>query len=436
MMIPFALIPSEMKILILLIFFLISIFACAILITIQGQRTNMKIRYVMMAILLVILIICLGFFSGYGVTFGGKFHLAKAALFWRSYPVWMILLVMISMIATEITFYWQTRMWKKLYVSSMSLKEAVDHLPDGICFAQETGFPYLVNHRMNLLSMKLLGRPVLNAKNLWEKVKEQQIHCEEEDSSYIIALGNAFWRFRRELVENSRNIYQISAQDITEIWRASDAIRRENALLNRMNDRLRDYQLNLEAVIKEDELLAIRVRVHDDLGRILLSSRRYLHVQRDDVEENDYTEAAFRELMKEWHVCLAMLRREESIPKDQETEKELARACEFLGMKLKLVGDLPKDPAALHLLVSGARETMTNASHAEATEFCIEVVDTKAYYLIEYRNNGMEPAYPVTEGGGLTSLRRMCAKERAEVTVASAAPFYVGIRIPKIKNEE
>lgn len=53
---------------------------------------------------------------------------------------------------------------RKNTLSKMSIKEAFDDLPSGICFYEESGVTRLVNRKMNDLSIKITGECLLNGK--------------------------------------------------------------------------------------------------------------------------------------------------------------------------------------------------------------------------------------------------------------------------------
>lgn len=55
-------------------------------------------------------------------------------------------------------------------------------------------------------------------------------------------------------------------------------------------------------------------------------------------------------------------------------------------------------------------------------------------YTVMIRNNGKPPEKTITEGGGLTNLRRRIEKSGGKMTVQSLPEFSLVIDIPKSEN--
>ena len=89
-----------------------------------------------------------------------------------------------------------------------SVREAIDSLPDGLCFAAPDGRPILVNTRMHALIAGLTGAALLDANAVWSRLKElaqpadpwtAQVEGEVLD---LLCPDGSRWRFRRELLRD------------------------------------------------------------------------------------------------------------------------------------------------------------------------------------------------------------------------------------------
>lgn len=331
--------------------------------------------------------------------------------------LWFILSVVLTVI--YICCYLQIRKWVKRSISSISLKKVIDNLPAGLCFYNNQGQPLMMNYQFMQLCKEITGEFVINVLDFRRKLEEQRAN----DIGHGVIWHSAdkhVWNFDFMTLEG--NVNQIVGSDVTEIWQLNEDIRRENARIQKLNERLRDYNLNMEQVVKEDELLAARVRLHDDMGRILLMTRRYLDTGCPEEEKNA--------LYQQWHNMLALFRNEEALRVENDPEAELLKAAESLGLKVMIRGELPESGRALKLLMSGARECMTNAAHHSADTIEIETFEDDGLTYIIYRNNGDEPEYPVHLGGGLSSLKRIAERNGAIFEIAKEGPFFVKIIIP------
>ena len=72
---------------------------------------------------------------------------------------------------------------------------------------------------------------------------------------------------------------QVTACDVTELLQSQNRLQKENERLKDANDRLRKLFEQMPDLIREEETLAMKLRVHDDIGYSILSARRLLSQQ-------------------------------------------------------------------------------------------------------------------------------------------------------------
>ena len=81
--------------------------------------------------------------------------------------------------------------------------------------------------------------------------------------------------------------------------------------------------------------------------------------------------------------------------------------------------------------MSGARESLTNAvHHAKASELTVTLYYEYSFFVIEYTNDGIEPSKPVSEGGGLSSLRQSVESEGGIMETEIFPRFVLRLKIP------
>jgi signal transduction histidine kinase len=102
-----------------------------------------------------------------------------------------------------------------------------------------------------------------------------------------------------------------------------------------------------------------------------------------------------------------------------------------MGIKLNVNGNIPNDNRLLRFIMSGARESLTNAvHHAKAAELTVSLYYEYSFFVIEYTNDGEKPANPISEGGGLSSLRQSVEGEGGIMETEISPQFILRLKIP------
>lgn len=71
-------------------------------------------------------------------------------------------------------------------------------------------------------------------------------------------------------------MYKLSHSDVSEIYYNSEEIKRNNEKLAKLNQKLEEMYERIGDEIREQETLSMKMQVHDNFGRSLLSIRRIL----------------------------------------------------------------------------------------------------------------------------------------------------------------
>lgn len=346
----------------------------------------------------------------------------------RYFPLWLYILVCIIEAAVIFIEWREVKTWRKTRLNRLSLKEAIDTLPTALLFYGENGMVYLANHKMQSIANKFTGSDIFNGNDFLSSVRNKALYENTEtlsdDPLVIKDRSGVIWQFSEGLLLN--NIHMLTATDITELWIAGEKLKQGNEQLERLNDRLKNYQDEIQLLVKEDELLNAKIRVHDDLGQVLLSTRKYISDGSPEDKKAD--------IIKQWKNVIWSLENVDGLQVKSNPLDELQKACGHLGIRLNIKGIIPENDSFLHLLLSAARECLTNAAHAGADIFEIEINDTKYETTAIFRNNGIEPEYPIKEGGGISSLRQLVMKNGANIELADSSPFY--LKLSKTKTKE
>lgn len=340
------------------------------------------------------------------------------------------LLFGVSLIFTLICLR-KIRIWRTEHITPMSIKEGTDKLPMGICFHDKNGVTRLINHRMEDICRLLIGETQFDAFVLWKRLSRgdvchgNKIILSGESLIYSLSDGSAVSFTRKKVDVDGADYYEIKAVNVTREYMLSLNLQKRNDETREFNRRLRQYGEKVDDIMREREILSAKINIHDELGETLLATRNYL--------EKGKTAVSRDKLLEMWKSNIALFRTGER--KSLETKSsfsDLYEAAEVMGIELKVIGTVPEaDKNTLRLIISGARECLTNAvHHANATRLTLEIKRDKAFYTVDYTNDGTPPDGEISEGGGLSYLRQRIEKEGGFMSVRSEPDFRLTLKLP------
>lgn len=345
-------------------------------------------------------------------------------------PALLYLLLLAVLAAITIDIIVKLRVWKHTHLSPGSIKESVDLLPTGLCFCAENGTVLLTNQRMEKLYHAITGKALLDASAFWNTLAggraNYAVTVIVTDPDPVLMLPDkSVWNFERRPLETKLgSVLQITAADITEAYHTGLELEKQVQRLRKMNARLQRYSDMVYDMTREEEVLAAKINIHDKLGRALITTRRY--IENADAQPQE-------ELLKLWKYNVALLRRENEPDPINNPMWEIENAAKLAGVQLITFGDLPRNNKnALRLTKAAALECLNNAAHhAGATELTVTVGQTPTHDIMTFTNNGTPPDGPITEGGGITGLRRRVEQAHGIMGIRSEPCFELKISIPR-----
>lgn len=308
------------------------------------------------------------------------------------------------------------------YLLRRTVKDAFDNLPSGICFFDSNGIAVLCNKQMDRLIYELKGFDVQCLSDL------QDIFSEHNSGSVVLVKGKA-WRFRLDVASlNGVGYYtQVTATDVDELYKRQLQLEESSRKLERAGRRMRKLTENIRTVIREEEILSMKIRVHDDIGRSVIATRNLLSNNRP-TSELDLTA---------WKNAVRLLMRdnEKSYGSNSyDISGQLKETSSVLGIKINVEGDIP-DPFYYKIFVTAVRECATNAvRHAGATKLNVKCSKSGGRQWIALSNDGKAPVSAVTEGGGLSSLHDRVEKSGGTMSINSYPYFELVISFPLNKE--
>lgn len=316
-----------------------------------------------------------------------------------------ILGIILAVNINNIITIYRDNVRRKNSITNSSIKEAIGNIECGLCYATTDGTIVLINNCMSDIIKRMLGRDYINALGMWQAI----ITYKETDVAKRIdfSAGPAFlfksgtvWGFERSTLRDSDKQYvEIVARNLTDLYNRKRELENDNSRLSEVQSRLAVSLRDIAQSRQEEELLAYKIRVHDQLGNSIIRTRHLL--QRDEISDEERngvlnvwenTVAAFlkNQLQGELHLAGNI--------------REIKETAKTLGCEIYESGQVPGENDLYERLV---RETMYNAiKHAGATEMYVEGTLDGEFYNIHIWDNGSSDEPSIHEGGGLTSLRQ------------------------------
>ena len=341
-------------------------------------------------------------------------------------PLWSVILIAAILIALVV--FWLVLVVKKRLSSltAMSVKEAIAELPVGLCFYDETGRILLLNEQVANDCKELTNEPLYDGNAFWSSVSEgivaDGVTVTQSGGSLIVERADGRVTLCKRIVHdiNGKTVYELCGTDVSREFALKKEIEQKNENLRKMNLRLRKYGEIVAEVTREKEVLGARIKVHSNLGSLILRTKKAL-------TQGEYDRAS---LISEWNDILSLI-----FAPDDEQDKfaEADKTAASVGVRIFYDGKRPKKGTQAEKIFAGAVfECVTNtARHADGTELYVGMTESDAEYAITLTNNGKQPEQEIKEGGGLSSLRRVAENAGGQMTITSVPKFSLTITVPK-----
>lgn len=308
------------------------------------------------------------------------------------------------------------------------IKESFDSLPIAACFFDKNGVVRLVNRRMLVIVNWLRKGDIQSLAEMQSALQSPPSNVICLDSRlriYRFPDGKAL-RFAQEQITTKAGVRytQVTAADVTEMIRKQDQMNAENAKLAEANARMRRLLAQMPEIIRQEETLAMKLRVHDDIGHCILAARRLLlrHTDQKEIHAN----AAL------WEQSISVLYRSGQITAQSEPLKAAKKRAGELGVRVLLTGNEPQTQRMCALSALAICECAANCvRHADGTELYVFFWRSPGCMEISLTNNGAAPKEKITEGGGLSMLRQRIEEAGGKMEVQSIPRFKLILSLPE-----
>ena len=308
-----------------------------------------------------------------------------------------------------------------------AIKESFDRLPTAVCFFDRSGGIVLCNRQMYRLSQYLLNSNLQYLEELQKALVSPPkgiMRLASLEDTYRFPDG-LVWKFERAAVTDryGETYIQLTAADVTALHRALEQLAEDNRRLEQDAEKLRRLSENVAAVAREREQLAAKSAMHDSLAACITVTKQYLAGDLGGIDADI--------VLREWEKSLVF--QEAGLLAARE---KLYESAESSGVTVRIRGTEPANGAA-DLMYAAMQVCLNNAiQHAQATELMTNIWEDGDRYTVLIRNNGRPPEKTITEGGGLSNLRRRIERIGGTMTVQSLPEFALVIGIPNRENLE
>ena len=311
-------------------------------------------------------------------------------------------------------------------ISSVSVKEAIDTLNTGLLFFRPEGEILLYNRRMDALAQQM-GQPLQNGRTFRQLLEQGPLPdgCVREvlGGQQVFRLPDAsVWSLSfYDIPMGHRTWILLTADDVTQRWDAVTLLARQNRALEKRGQELRHTIEHLQVICEAEEIARSKGRVHDLLGqRISLLLRALRDNQQPD-------EALLLDFVRTLPTAL----REDHTPSPTRRLEMLQETFQGMEVSVEIRGTLPEDETVADSFAEIAVECVTNAvRHGYATRIQFHFFQNDCWRMT-VTDNGIPPAGPIREGGGIGGMRRRIHHLGGTLGLYTVPRFRIEISVPK-----
>lgn len=313
---------------------------------------------------------------------------------------------------------------KKKHALRWAVKEALDTLPSAVCYFTAAGNVKLCNTAMCDLIRKITQNDLQTLDELNEALDScnQNTGVIREGNLFLFPDGHA-WQYSVDKVTaaDGRIYTEAVLSDVTELYEKRQKLQRQSRELKKMYRELKILSANVLEMTREEEILNLKSRLHDQMNMGVAAIRQILW-QNTTSEENAAAIAQFRR-------AIQVLQEENAYPQDDIAE--FIRDAEVSGIRVEITGDFPEEKEVLHLLLPVLREACVNAArHADASVLYITAERKSNAVRLLLTNDGRQPQQEIVPRGGLVDLGRMLAEAGGKIEIQSQPQFLLTVTLP------
>lgn len=360
-------------------------------------------------------------FSGISIIFGFAICVVMSSLekerITQSPAVWCaVALFAVMTIALLVTM----NLKKEVRPGNDAVIEAFDKIDIGVCYYDSHGRVVLCNEYMHRVSVNAFGIRVLNGLEFKENLEAVWVGAEQENIYEFRSENRWYSVHTGEVVIGNESLAELIVIDVTDLKDKKDELESNNSRLIEMNRCLSEYGAIADTVIREQEILNAKIKIHDRFGDLLITARRAM--------EENVTDEDIDKIVAYMRNTLSYMTPQGDSSQEDDFE-ELVKAADSIGVQIHINGTLPNVKATREIVLLGIRECLTNTvKHADGHHLFVDITsDEKTRVVIT--NDGEKPKGAVTLGTGLSSLKMKAEKAGGSIRILTDNGFVLKIDV-------
>ena len=308
-----------------------------------------------------------------------------------------------------------------------AIQESLDNLPSGIVFFDGNGMPKLMNRKMYQICQDLAGRDIQNITELKEALEhplKENVFYDVDLKVYCFADGSV-WKFsEKEIITTAGDhFFQVLASEVSELYRNKVLLKEENQKLQEMSVAMKELSKNVITLTREEEMLSMKMRVHDNLGYSVLAAQWML------LRESEADRDVF---LSQWKQTLDLLNKDNESVKGEQLHRQVQERAEILGVKIIYTGEQVWESHIFELMDIILLEALSNCvRHAGASELYVKCSSGEQEWIMVITDNGQAMEKDVKEGGGLSGIRKRVEQCGGTLRICAESKFSIIVKIPK-----
>ena len=327
-----------------------------------------------------------------------------------SLTIWLVAFIVLTL-ATVLLLKANIQ-YEKNIITPNAIKLFLDKVPCGICCWCDNGKVIFSNICMDSLCNAITKEQLMNGIDFCNKVADG-----------IFTVNDKIWHFScRDFIMDNESLHEMTASDISAEYAKTQALEKDKEELSQLKQKLDEYYLNLDDTVRRQEILQAKVRIHDEMNKLLLSATAVNGKDTDKLND-------ILSLCEKNALLLCMEAEETESANILSSINELADT-----LKIKLIWQNELPPKLTHaqcgLFFSAAKEAVINAvKHANAKTLNISFAETEENIICSFTNSGMCKNTLFT--GGLKNLSVLAGEQGVSVSVNADKNFTLSLRFPK-----
>ena len=315
--------------------------------------------------------------------------------------------------------------YRKSCLRENAVQESLDNLPSGIVFFDGNGMPKLMNRKMYQICQNLAGRDIQNITELEEALGhplKENVFYDVDLKVYCFADGSV-WKFsEKEIITTAGDhFFQVLASEVSELYRNKVLLKEENQKLQEMSVAMKELSKNVITLTREEEMLSMKMRVHDNLGYSVLAAQRML------LRESEADRDVF---LSQWKQTLDLLNKDNESVEGEQLHRQVQERAKVLGVKIIYTGEKVWESHISELMDIILLEALSNCvRHAGASELYVKFSIEEQEWVMVLTDNGQKPEKNIKEGGGLSGIRKRVEQCGGSMRIAAAPRFSIIVKL-------